>query len=251
MTDATGTAVPVSQGTFAGQRVVVVGGGARLGRALVQAVSEAGAEVVVAGRYRERIEAAAAAIGPSASARVVDFADLASVDAFAGQLGAFDHLVSTVSMHAAGPLRSLEMSVITRAFDAKVLSPLRLVQQTADLVRDGGSYTFFSGQAAWRPGAGAVVTATVNGALAFMVQALAVELAPVRVNAIAPGVVDSGNLDALGEQRKQEIVRTASERNPVRRIGRPGDVVSATMMVMANGYMTGTVVHVNGGGTLV
>jgi NAD(P)-dependent dehydrogenase (short-subunit alcohol dehydrogenase family) len=154
-------------------------------------------------------------------------------------------------MHAAGPLRSLEPEKIDRAFDAKVLSPLRLVQQTADLVRAGGSYTFFSGQAAWRPGPGAVVTATVNGALAFMVQALAVELAPVRVNAIAPGLIDTGTLDALGEERKQEVLRAATERNPVRRVGQADDVVSATMMVMANGYMTGTVVHVNGGGTLV
>jgi NAD(P)-dependent dehydrogenase (short-subunit alcohol dehydrogenase family) len=243
--------MPGKESTFAGQRVVVVGGGARLGRALVRAVSCAGAEVVVAGRHRERIEAAAAETGPSASSLLVDFADRASVDAFAAQLGAFDHLVSTVSMHAGGPLRSLEPEKIDRAFDAKVLSPLRLVQQTADMVRAGGSYTFFSGQAAWRPGPGAVVTATVNGALAFMVQALAVELAPVRVNAIAPGLVDSGALDALGEERKREVVRAASERNPVRRVGQPDDVVSATMMVMANGYMTGTVVHVNGGGTLV
>jgi NAD(P)-dependent dehydrogenase (short-subunit alcohol dehydrogenase family) len=148
-------------------------------------------------------------------------------------------------------LGSLEPTVITRAFDAKVLGPLRLVQQTADLVRDGGSYTFFSGHAAWRPGPGAVVTATVNGALAFMVQAMAVELAPVRVNAVAPGVIDSGALDAFGEERKREIIRATSERNPVGRVGQPDDVVSATMMVMANGYMTGIVVHVNGGGTLV
>lgn len=251
MTDSPRAAVPVDQGRFAGQCVVVVGGGARLGRALVRAVSAAGAEVVIAGRYRERIEAAAAEIGLAASTRVVDFADPASIDSFASQLGSFDHLVSTVSMHAAGPLRSLEPEAITRSFDAKVLGPLRLVQRTADLVRPGGSYTFFSGQAAWRPGPGAVVTATVNGALAFMVQAMAVELAPLRVNAVAPGLIDSGNLDALGEQRKQEVVRAASERNPVGRIGQPEDVVSATMMVMANGYMTGTVVHVDGGGPLV
>ena len=117
-------------------------------------------------------------------------------------------------------------------------------------MRDGGSYVFFSGQAAWKPAPGSVITSTVNGGLAFLVRALAVELAPLRVNAVAPGLVDSGALDALGDANKAEIIAAASERNPVGRAGTPSDIVDATMLLLTNGYMTGTVLHVDGGGPL-
>ncbi len=234
---------------LSGQRVAVIGGGSRLGRAIALAAAEAGAEIVVAGRSAEALAEVADLAPGRADVVQVDLSLPETIARLGTEIGAIDHLVSTVSMHAAGPLATLEDAAIERAVDAKILGPIRLVRATAAAMRPGGSYTFFSGQAAWRPTPGAVVTATVNGGLAFLVQALAVELAPLRVNAIAPGLVDSGALDRLGDE-KAAVLADAVARMPVGRVGVPADIVSATLMVIGNGYMTGSVLNIDGGGRL-
>ncbi|MBV6760438.1 SDR family oxidoreductase [Rhodococcus opacus] len=234
---------------MSGIRVVVVGGGSRIGRALALEASERGASVVVAGRSEQALREVAASSAGRAEWLPIDLSIPETIERFAHEVSTFDHLVSTVSMHAVGALREISDSQIQRAIDAKILGPLRLARSLSDQVSSGGSFTFFSGQAAWRPTRGAVVTATVNGALAFLVQALAVELAPIRVNAIAPGMVDSGALDSSGGAKAQ-LIAEASARNPVGRVGTVHDVVDATLMTMMNGYMTGTVLRVDGGGPL-
>lgn len=241
--------VPTSH--FTGRRVLLVGGGSRLGAAIAAACASVGAQVVIAGRDQARLADAASRMTGDVETALVDFEVPSSIQQMAVQVSEIDDVVSTVSMHAAGRIRDLADGDIQRSFDAKIFGAIRLVRATADTIRPGGSYTFFSGQAAWSPAPGGVVTATVNGALAFLVSALAVELAPLRVNAVAPGLIDSGNLDRLGPERKAEMLQDAAAANPVGRVGAPDDVVSATLMVMSNGYMTGTVVHVDGGRPLV
>ncbi|WP_336882695.1 SDR family oxidoreductase [Rhodococcus globerulus] len=233
-----------------GSRVVVVGGGSRLGRAIALAASERGADIVVIGRSKTALDDVTKAASGRCDSIVADLSEPDSIVALGSTLGPFDHLISTVSMHATGPLVDLTDDVVLNAFDAKVFGPMRLARTTAPLVRPGGSFTFFSGQAAWKPSPGAVVTSTVNGALAFLVRALAVEYAPIRVNAVAPGIVDSGALDQLGD-KKQEVLDRTAQHNPVGRVGTPEDLIDATLMLVTNGYMTGTVVHVDGGATLV
>lgn len=228
---------------FEGQRVVVVGGASRLGAALALASMDRGAEVVVAARHRPT-----GRLG-EATYLEVDLSNPETIVAMGEGVGTFDHLVSTVSMHAVGPLLDLSDSDIQASMDAKVLGPMRLARATAGKVRDGGSLTFFSGQAAWRPHRGGTVMATVNGAQAFLVAALAVELAPVRVNAVAPGVVDSGAHDRLGEE-KEQVLADAARLSLVGRVGTVDDIVDATLMLMSNGYMTGTVLHIDGGAPL-
>jgi NAD(P)-dependent dehydrogenase (short-subunit alcohol dehydrogenase family) len=152
-------------------------------------------------------------------------------------------------MPANGPVTTLELAAVQRAFAAKVIGPLLLAKHLAGQVNEGGSFTFFSGVAAWRPAPERVVMATTNGALSFLVEALAVELAPVRVNAVSPGIVDSGAWDGLGE-RKEAFLRGIAERNPARRVGTPDDLVQAVLYAIANPFVTGTVLHVDGGGRL-
>lgn len=231
---------------FSGKRVVVVGGGSRIGRALAVAAAECGAEVVVAGRDPVGLEESARMAD---AARVVqlDLTDPTSLEGLGDRLGPIDHLVSTVSMHATGRVRDLDDHDMQRAIEAKILGPLRLVRHTVDAVRADGSYVFFSGMAAWRPGAGAAVTAAVNGGLAFLGPALAVELAPLRVNVIAPGAIDSGVLDRLDVDERRAAVERLEARSLAGRLGAVDEVVEATLMVMGNGYVNGTVVHVNGG----
>jgi NAD(P)-dependent dehydrogenase (short-subunit alcohol dehydrogenase family) len=199
---------------LAGQRVVVVGAGSNTGRQLAVTAAKAGADVVLAGPNQERLEATAAQISGGATLAHVDLADEDSIAKLTGTVGTFDHLVSTAAMHANGPVGGLELAAVRRAFDSKVIGPLLLAKHLATQIGAGGSLTFFSGVAAWRPAPGLSVMATTNGALAFLVEALAVELAPVRVNSISPGIVDTGSWDGMAG--KEAFLADTAAKNPAR-----------------------------------
>ncbi|MEU9129187.1 SDR family oxidoreductase [Kitasatospora sp. NPDC048540] len=235
---------------LAGRRVVVIGAGAHTGRRLAITASAAGADLVLAGPDPRKLEWTAGELAGRAEVVPVDLADEASIVALATAVGGFDHLVSTAAMPANGPLAALAADDVRRAFDAKVIGPLLLAKHLAGRTAAGGSFTFFSGVAAWRPAPARTVMATTNGALAFLVQALAVEIAPVRVNAVSPGIVDTGSWDGLGAE-KEAFLRGVAERNPARRVGSVDDLVQAVLFAMGNPYVTGTVLHVDGGGRLV
>ncbi|MFI1562867.1 SDR family oxidoreductase [Streptomyces sp. NPDC020490] len=232
-----------------GRRLVVIGAGSRTGRLIARAASAAGADLVLAGPDPRKLEWTAGELAGPALVAPVDLADEDSIARLARRTGAFDHLVSTAAMPANGPLADLELAAVQRAFAAKVIGPLLLAKHLAGQADAGGSFTFFSGVAAWRPAPERTVMATTNGALAFLVQALAVEIAPVRVNAVSPGIVDTGSWDGLGAD-KEAFLRQVAERNPARRVGTPDDLVQAVLFAMTNPYVTGTVLHVDGGGRL-
>ncbi|WP_030056167.1 MULTISPECIES: SDR family oxidoreductase [Streptomyces] len=233
-----------------GRRLVVVGAGSRTGRALAKAASAAGAELVLAGPDPRKLEWTAGELSGPSEVLGLDLADERSIADFAARVGRFDHLVSTAAMPANGPLKDLEAADVQRAFSAKVIGPLLLAKHLAGRVSEDGSFTFFSGVAAWRPAPGRTVMATTNGALAFLVQALAVEIAPVRVNAVSPGIVDTGSWDGLGAD-KDAFLQGVAARNPARRVGSPEDLLKAVFYAIDNPYVTGTVLHVDGGGRLV
>jgi NAD(P)-dependent dehydrogenase (short-subunit alcohol dehydrogenase family) len=118
-------------------------------------------------------------------------------------------------------------------------------------LRAGGSITFTSGIAAYRPAAKGSVVAAINGAIESLVYALAVELAPVRVNAISPGWVDTPIWRQVAGAGKATMLEAMAKRLPVGRIGQPDDIAQAIESVMRNGFISGTVVHVDGGQRLV
>ncbi|WP_410587959.1 SDR family oxidoreductase [Amycolatopsis sp. lyj-23] len=229
--------------SFEGKRLVVVGGSSGIARRIVTDAHAAGAEVTWAGRNP------AALAEPGVRAAFADLGEERSLKALAEEAGEVDFLVSLAAAPANGPVVTLERDAVTRAFDAKVVGPLLLAKHFAPRFREGGAMVLFSGVAAWRPVPERTVMATTNGAVAFLAEALAVELAPIRVNAISPGIVDSGAWDRLGEA-KAEFFRRSAEANPARRVGRPADVSAATLQLLANPFVTGSVLHVDGGGRL-
>ncbi|MEU6865750.1 SDR family oxidoreductase [Streptomyces sp. NPDC046876] len=239
------------QDSLDGRRIVVIGAGSHIGRRLAQTASAAGAELVLAGPDAGRLEATAATLaGRPALVRPTDLTDEDAIAALAAAAGRVDHVVSTAAAPANGPVCGLDLADVQRAFAAKVFGPLLLAKHLAARMSEGGSFTFFSGVAAWRPAPERVVMATANGALAFLVEALAVELAPLRVNAVSPGIVDSGAWDRLGPD-KEAFLRGAAARNPARRTGTPDDVVRSVLYAVGNPFVTGTVLHVDGGARLV
>jgi NAD(P)-dependent dehydrogenase (short-subunit alcohol dehydrogenase family) len=231
------------------KRILLIGGGSGIGRAIAAAALERGDQPIIGARDPERTRSA---LPESLRDVPVVHADLADEETIAALVteGPFDAVVSLAAASANGPLTSLSADAMRAAFDAKVFGPMLLAKHLTGSVRPGGTFVFFSGIAAWKPAAGLSVMATVNGAVAFMAEALAVELAPVRAVAISPGVIDSGMWDFMGDDGKRDFFAATAAANPVRRVGDPADIVAAVLMAIDNTFVTGTILHVDGGGRL-
>ena len=197
-------------------RLVVIGGSSGIGRAVAERALAAGWDVTVASRDPER--------GPADAERVaLDVTDGGAVEhTFAG-LGTIDHLVCTAGAPARGPAREADLDAGRRAFETKLFGPLSAIRSTQ--IRS--SIVFTSGLAATVPAAGAFFAGAVNGAVEAAVRSLARELAPVRVNAIAPGLIDTPLHHGLPEAQRQAMFERVGAALPAGRVGRSDDVADA------------------------
>lgn len=148
------------------------------------------------------------------------------------------------------PIQQLD-SAAERIIASKILGPFYAVKHAAPRLSKNGSITFFSGFSAWKPVAGTALIAAVDGALAAFCRSLAVELAPIRVNVMAPGVVETPMWQGVPEEQRRAFFATVSEQLPVGRIGSLKDMADAALYLMQSSFITGTVLHVDGGHQLV
>lgn len=213
-----------------GQRVLLVGGAGAMGRAIAAAAQEAGAEVALTGRSQHRLDAAAAALGTTASTHVVDFADAEQVRGFFGVFGSFDHLVSTAGTLGTTSVVETTPQEARALFDSKFWTAYHAVHFGAPQIRTGGSIMLTSGSSSRRPVKGYAVYGTVHGALEAFVRNLSVEVAPIRVNAFSPGGIG-----------------LSPDRQLVEHQGRPENVADVVVAVLANPAMTGAIVDIDCG----
>ncbi len=228
------------------KKVLVIGRGGGLARAIVLAARDAGAQVIAAGRTQEAL-AAAYDGEPGITVETVDLTDEASIAALGERLGSIDHVVSTASARARGRIADLDRDALRLSFDTKVIGPLMLAKHLAPRLGRDGSFVIFSGVAAAKIAVGTLGVAITNAAADTLARSLALELAPIRVNAISPGVVDTGAWDAFGEQGKADYFADISARNPARRIGTPDDIAAAVLFALTNTFLTGQTLHIDGG----
>jgi NAD(P)-dependent dehydrogenase (short-subunit alcohol dehydrogenase family) len=233
-------------GPLQGQSVLVVGRGSGIARAVTIAARDAGAKVIAAGRDKDTL-AAAYAGEPAISTETVDLTDEASIAALGERLGSVDHVVTTASARARGRLADLDRDAIRLSFDTKVIGPLMLAKHLAPRMNEDGSFVIFSGVAAAKIMVGTLGVAITNGAADVLARSLALELAPIRVNAISPGVIDTGAWDALGEQGKADYFANMSARNPAQRIGTANDIANGVLFAMTSTFLTGQTLHIDGG----
>jgi NAD(P)-dependent dehydrogenase (short-subunit alcohol dehydrogenase family) len=237
--------------TLAGQRVFVVGGGSGIGFAVANAAREEGASPTIASTNRERLEAAAERLGGAEVARL-DLTDEPAVAAFFASSGDFDHIVTTAGdwgKARRGPFAEMDMTDARALFGVRFWGAAILAKHGAARVRPGGSITLTSGMSAFRPQKGSVMATAMAGSIAHLTLGLAVELAPVRVNAVFPGGVATEIFAGLPEaMRKAEEARFANQLVP--RIAAPEEVAQAYLYAMKAGYTTGQLIKVDGGGSL-
>lgn len=231
--------------TLQDKTVVVVGRGSGIARAVTLLARSEGARVIVAGRNRAAL--ASAYDDPRITVDTVDLTDDASIAAFATRAGRVDHVVSTASARARGKLADLEREDLRLSFDTKVIGPTMLTKYFAPQMNPGGSFVLFSGVNAFKVNVGYLGVAITNGAVDFLTRSLAVELGPIRVNTISPGVIDTGAWDSMGDESKQSYFDHVGSHNPVGRIGTVDDVANAVLFAMANSFLTGTTLKVDGG----
>ena len=226
--------------------VLIIGRGSGLARAAALAARDAGARIVAAGRQAGSLEKAYAG-EPGVVTEEVDLLDEDSIAALGQRLGTVDHIVSTASARARGLVPDLDRDALRLSFDTKVIGPLMLAKHLAPRVNEGGSFVLFSGVAAAKIAVGTLGVAITNAAADTLARSLALELAPIRVNAISPGVIDTGAWDALGEQGKAGYFAGIAARNPARRIGTADDIAAAVLFALTNSFLTGQTLHVDGG----
>ncbi|MET8952551.1 SDR family oxidoreductase [Streptomyces sp. NPDC004533] len=235
-----------------GQRIVVVGGTSGIGLAVAEAAGREGAAVVVASRRRENVDTALRRLPEGSGGRALDATDEDAVRAFFEAVGDFDHLVYTAGESLL--MESLADSDLARArrfLDTRLWGAYTAVKHGASRIRQGGSVVLTTGTAGRRPLPGTTVAASLCGAMESLTRALALELAPVRVNVVSPGLVRTELWREMTGEDRDALFEGATASLPVGRVGAPEDVAEAYLYLMRGGYSTGSMVVVDGGGLLV
>ena len=230
------------------QRVLVVGGTSGIGLATAHAAHALGAQVLVSGRDPDRLRMAVDRLGGGIHGLAVDAADRAQVTGLFEQIGQIDHLVLALSGGSGGgPIASLELNDLRAGFEGKFWPQLTTLQVALPHIRPSGSVTFITAGSAGAPYPGAAGLAAINGALEAMIPALAGELRPTRINAVSPGVIDTPWWHSLPEPDRQALFARYSDASLVGRIGAPEEVAELIVAVIANTFITGTVMTIDGG----
>lgn len=226
-----------------GKKVVVVGGSSGIGLATAEMAKAQGAEVIIASRSADKVKAAADKV--ACKGLVCDVTNDDSVVNFFKSVGAVDHVVVSAAQLKSGPFKTVSMEDARSTLEGKLWGAWRVAR--AAEIKAGGSLTLVSGFLSIRPRPNSAIVSAANGALESLARALALELAPVRVNCVSPGIIDTPIRAAMPEAARKDMLAKIAGGLPVGRVGLAEDIGVQILSFMANGFASGAVVYIDGG----
>ena len=245
------TQAPVGRPALAGHVVVVIGGSSGMGLETARRAHVEGANVILVGRNPEHLEHAAREVGAQRTAAFDAYDPAALQSFFQGLPTSVDHVMVTAGAPHYGSPLTMPLEEVRRGLSEHLMLVLEVARYAANTVRPLGSTTFIGGTGSRRPRAGVAIASTVTMALPTLIANLALELAPIRVNLIAPGFVDTPlSASILGgdlDKRRAELRATL----PIRRVVEPTDVAALAVHIMSNTALTGATFDIDGGQQLV
>jgi NAD(P)-dependent dehydrogenase (short-subunit alcohol dehydrogenase family) len=234
------------------KRVVVLGGSSGIGLAVAEQAAAQGASIVIASSNPARVQQAVEKLEGNAQGATIDLSDESAIESFFAKLGAFDHLVFTAGdqLHL-HDLAATDLQQARRAFELRYWAVLAAVKYGSNQIRKGGSIVLTTGVAGRRPQKGWVIAASVCGTIEALTRALAIELAPIRVNAVSPGVVRTNLWQDMPAPERERLFESVGNSLPVGRVGEASDIAQAYLFLMQEEFSTGQTLIVDGGTVLV
>ena len=232
--------------------MVVLGGSSGIGLAVAQQVVAQGASAVIASSGADRVKQAVATLDGKAEGHTLDLSNERDIQNFFQKIGDFDHLVFTAGdTLQLNELATTDLTKARRAFELRYWAVLGAVKYATTHIREGGSVVLTTGIAGERPHKGWTVAASVCGAIVSLTRALAVELAPIRVNAVSPGLVRTNLWQNMPEHERESMFESVGKTQLVPHVGEASEIARAYLFLMQEGYSTGQTVVVDGGRVLV
>ena len=237
---------------LSGQKVVITGITSGIGRASADLLLTQGADVFVSARSEEKLDKALAELEGRASGHVLDLMDEGSIASFFEKAGKFDHLVTPAASSMFAPLRDMDFSAAREIIESKQLGQLQSVYHGVKNISKTGSITLFSGTVTQKPLPGASMFAAVGAATEAAARIWGLELAPIRVNTVVPGIIDTPVWASLmGEEGAAEAKAGFASALPVGRVGTSQDVAKAVSFLIDNDFVNGISLVVDGGHRLI
>jgi NAD(P)-dependent dehydrogenase (short-subunit alcohol dehydrogenase family) len=230
-----------------GKRIVILGGTSGIGLATAKKAAQEGASLVITGFKTTDFEPIKNQIGGQVEAFQLDSSDESATKNFFNKIGQFDYLTTPGSTISAGPFLSLDTKMAKNCFESKFWGQYNAVKYAIPSMRKDGAIVLFSGILSQRPQKNLSIVTAVNSAIEGLGRALAVELSPIRVNVIAPGLVDTPLHNAMPPEARSALFQQLENKLLVRRIGQPEELAEAVLFLMANTFTTGQTLYVDGG----
>ena len=229
-------------------RVIIAGGTSGIGLTTAKLLAQKKIEVIILGRNQEKLNQTLTEIGQTAKGKIVDATNLETLKQAFADIGQIDHLVIALSGgKGIGLFHELDLDDLRKGFEGKFFPQLQTAQAVLPYISPNGSITFITSISSQSKAIGTAGLGAINGALEIMIPTLAKELKPIRINAVAPGVVNTTWWDFLPQEKKQETFEQYAKTIPLGRIAEPEDIAHMIVAFIENNYVTGQVIAVDGG----
>ena len=241
-----------NHGDLTGKRIVVLGGSSGIGLAVAEQVVAEGSTAIIASSNADRVKQAVATLAGKAQGHALDLSKERDIQDFFQKIGDFDHLVFTAGdTLQLNELAATDLTQARHAFELRYWAALAAVKYASSHIRKGGSIVLTTGVAGRRPHKGWTIAASVCGTIEALTRALAVELAPVRVNAVCPGVVRTNLWQGMNADERERLFENVGKSLLVGRVGEACEIARAYLFLIEEGYSTGQTVVLDGGAALV